>query len=179
MNILESYFTNINNCQLHLDYSDFFRLEFPWKSIKDKLCYNGPTYLALIKNYNNLEWFEDADNCLYQYRKERRKRLSFISEPRLVIFDWLAKWPYGYGVRPEYPLGIGLIVIFIFFIVFLIHFGFDKPYLALNSSTTIFISNPETDSLTGIYWIAGVLERIIGWMLMTSFLVVLAKKTIK
>ena len=25
------------------------------------------TYLALVKNYNNLEWFDEADKCYYQY----------------------------------------------------------------------------------------------------------------
>jgi len=65
-----------------------------WQSIKDNLAYDGPAYMALIKNFKIMEQFGDADDCYYQYRKESQARKRWYSgENRLIelfisLYDW-------------------------------------------------------------------------------------------
>ncbi len=87
------------NSKISLKDADFTRLVVPWSTIKDRLEFNGAAYLALVKNYKNLEWFDDADNCYYEYRQ-----ISLANEPwgwaKLAdVITWLS---CGYGVRVSY-----------------------------------------------------------------------------
>ena len=41
-----------------------------WSSIKNRLVYDGPVFLALINSFKISEQFEDADDCYYQYRRK-------------------------------------------------------------------------------------------------------------
>jgi len=56
------------DADLSLNESNFERFHTRWDIIKDHLNYDGAVYLSLIKNFKDLEFFEDADNCYYQYR---------------------------------------------------------------------------------------------------------------
>ena len=49
--------------------ADFVRLEVRWPTLCHHLAYDGAAYLSLAKNFRNLEWFEDADDCYYHYRR--------------------------------------------------------------------------------------------------------------
>jgi uncharacterized protein YjbI with pentapeptide repeats len=166
---------------MELKHSKFSCLEVDWDTIKNYLVYDGSSYLALVKNYNDLEWFNDADDCYYQYRSLRRE--CQIKGLRSKITDYIAWIAYGYGVRPSNPLKLSLGLLVISSLIFLFGVGFDDPFASvLNASyisVTVFTSNPKTDPLAGIYLLWGVVERIAGWLLMASFLVVLAKKTIR
>ena len=66
---IDAEFHDSSQRQISLRYPDLNQLFVHWDSIKDHIQYDGSTYLALIKNYNNLDWFEDADQCYYEYRK--------------------------------------------------------------------------------------------------------------
>ena len=75
----------------------FDRLYITWESIKDKLVYNGPAYLALVKNFKVIEQFNDADNCYYAYRKASQAQKLWYSEDNRVI-DLLVRcysWIYA------------------------------------------------------------------------------------
>jgi len=170
-----------NTSIISLRFSDFVRLEIRWKSIRDKIKYDGSAYLALVRNFNSLELFNDADECYYQYRTVRRKEnLNGIITKLLDYVAWIA---YGYGVRPGNPLilSLGLFLISIF--VFVSGFGLQNPLGSMINATYlsvfVFTSSPKTDPLTGLYGIWGMIERIAGWLLMACFLVVLAKKTLR
>ena len=156
------------------------RIYISWESIKDFLEYDDAAYLGLVRNYNNLGLFKDADNCYYQYRTLRRRNHLVGWEQ---IFDWMAWITYGYGVRPRNPLILILFVFLFSTCVFTYGFGLNQPIGSIINSSylsaVILTSNPKTEPLTGIYTILGILERIAGWLLMASFLVVLAKKTIR
>ena len=54
---------------INLNNADFTKFVVHWDIIEDRLVYNGAAYLALVKNYKSLEWFDDADECYYQYRR--------------------------------------------------------------------------------------------------------------
>ena len=90
-------FTGAKFCkEVYFGGMTFPKLLISWDSIKDNLEFNGPTYLLLIKNFKEMEQFEDADDCYYQYRDEKRqdRPLGWAK-----IFDYLAMISCGYGVR--------------------------------------------------------------------------------
>jgi len=93
--------TMFNN-ELRLDNLRFERLYITWDSIKDKLVYDGPIYLALIKNFKAIEQFGDADDCYYIYRRKSQARKKLFSKKRFnwsKLLDWIGFVSCGYGVR--------------------------------------------------------------------------------
>jgi len=56
-------------CKIRLNDASFFRLMVHWKDIKDHIeAANPPDYSTLIKNYAELGWFDDADDCYLAYK---------------------------------------------------------------------------------------------------------------
>ena len=51
----------------------FFHLTSEQRELKNHLNYNESFYIALIKNYRDMGWFTEADDCYYTYRVEKRK----------------------------------------------------------------------------------------------------------
>ena len=86
---------------LNLTDLDFNRIVVRWETIKNHFPYNGSVYLALTKNFRNLEQFDDGDDCYYQYRREKQSRAaSDVSK----LLDRLAFISCGYGVRPSHTI---------------------------------------------------------------------------
>ncbi len=165
---------------ISLKFSDFVRIDIRWDTIKDKIKYDGTAYSLLVKNFNHLELFDDADNCYYYYRTVRRKEHLNGVRKLLDYFAWMA---YGYGVRPVNPLILSLVLFLVSIFVFMSGFGLQEPFNSMLKATYlsvfVFTSSPKTDPLTGLYILWGIIERIAGWLLMACFLVVLAKKTLR
>lgn len=104
------------NRDLLLVNTQFTRLEVEWYSIKDNLICDGPMYLALIKNFRDLEQFSVASDVDYTYRLWRQGQTSWFEWSKYTdILAWLS---CGYGERPSYPLGWSLILISIFGILY-------------------------------------------------------------
>lgn len=92
--------------ELRFDYSSFKILYITWDSIKDQLVYHGPAYLALVKNFKDIERFGDADDCYYQSRKESQALKKWHKEKQFnwsKLHDWIGFVSCGYGVR-LYPI---------------------------------------------------------------------------
>jgi hypothetical protein len=68
-----------------LDSSKFDTMYINFNSIKDRIVYDGPAYLRLIKNFKTIERFCDADDCYYQYRKKNQTRKKWYSEENRLI----------------------------------------------------------------------------------------------
>jgi hypothetical protein len=92
------------------------------------LDFDEGAYLALIKNYNNLGWYNDANDCYYDYRNEVRKNWLTAYAPDLKtrvsnILNWFidtTEWLlYGYGVQPLFPVVWSGIIILAFGFFFL------------------------------------------------------------
>jgi hypothetical protein len=169
------------DAKISLEYTDLNCIFVHWRKIKNHIKYDkdGSTYLALVKNYNNLEWFEDADSCYYQYRTRRGKKLKWKSEFINKLFDSTAWMAYGYGIHPEHPLIISVILLAVSSLI-LYKGGQEQSLLnATYLSLTIFTGYPNAGLLTGNYIILGYTLRISGWLLMGCFLVSLAKKTLR
>jgi len=107
-----AYFENCSIKSLNLTKAEYSRLHLRWDDI-ESLHFDEAAYLALIKNYNNLGWYGDANDCYFAYRNAVRKNWQAASSPgvatlisnfldRLIDFgEWIL---YGYGVRPSFPI---------------------------------------------------------------------------
>jgi hypothetical protein len=152
-----------------------------WSYIQNIISFDNSAYLALIKNYKDLGRGNDANDCYYEYRylSQSRKEIGFSKF--LDVVAWLA---CGYGVRPNYTLLCGASVIFLFSIVYLtgrgvegfqnIH-GLELFAGSLYFSTIAFTANSKGLPLRGRYKYLGIVEGIIGWLLMALFLVTLGR----
>jgi len=161
--------------RISLKNSDLAFLEAPWALIKDRLDYDDSAYLALIRNYDNQGKFDDADNCKLQYRTKRRK--EHLDGLQLAL-DCTAWWFYGYGVRFYYPLGWLIAIFVISSILYMLGDQAQFPS-AFGLSAVILTTTTQIGSLTGLCWDLSIIERISGWLLMSTFLVALAKKTLR
>ncbi|MGD9910830.1 pentapeptide repeat-containing protein [Methanothrix sp.] len=186
---------------INLKGAEFRRLTAPWPHIRDHILYDGATYLALVKNYQELEWFEDADDCYYDYRREAqlRKPLGWGK-----IIDYLAWITCGYGVRPSYPFVWSIVLIPLFGLIFYLGKGIHRQSAAPNEnperlkedfpaeeipaslhesmyfSALIYLyAGPVEFRPSGIYRYLVILEGILGWLFLSLFLVCLGRVMIR
>lgn len=89
----------------------FSTLYVNWASVENKLVCNGPTYLALIKNFKDLEQTEDADDCYYQYRDWKRNDRPI---GWLKVLDYLSWLSCGYGIRWHHTISTALFMAVLF-----------------------------------------------------------------
>lgn len=100
-----------------LEDTDFSIFRAPWKTVGSHIQYNGAAYLALIKNYKDLNWFSDSNDAYYLYRKQS---LEYEPSSPMKILDYLAWIFYGFGVRPEIPIGWSIFIVLAFGMAFLL-----------------------------------------------------------
>ena len=169
---------------------DFNRIVVRWDTIKGNLPYNGSVYLALTKNFRNLEQFEDGDDCYYQYRKEKQARAS-AKMPKLL--DRMAWASCGYGVRPSHTVMLAITIIILFTGIFWLGNAvkFDSAAVmghqtqcslkdAFYFSTMEFLGrSPQNLVIDGPYEYLTVVETLVGWLLMALFLVTLSKTMLR
>ncbi|OPY50682.1 MAG: hypothetical protein A4E48_01784 [Methanosaeta sp. PtaU1.Bin060] len=169
---------------MDLDYS---RIKVRWETIRDHLSFNGSIYLALTKNFRNLEQFEDEDECYYQYRKEKQARATSRVGKLVDRVAWLS---CGYGVRPSHTilLSAGIILLFAAFLAFAHAIEHDSQPLQENqtyhislkdafyfSSMQFLGKNPENLHIVEGYEYLTVMESLVGWILMALFLITMSK----
>lgn len=186
--------------RINLKGAEFRRLTAPWSQMKDHLLYDGATYLALVKNYQDLEWFEDADDCYYDYRREAQRRKPF-GWGRII--DYLAWITCGYGVRPSYPFVWSIVVMALFGMVFYLGKGIQRQPVKENperlkedspaegtpaslhesiyfSALVYLYSTSSVDFRpSGIYRYLVILEGVLGWFFLSLFLVSLGRVMIR
>jgi hypothetical protein len=119
-------FKNISSTDkttINLTNSSFSRFLAHWKVIKNlipKEGDQGPVYIALIKNYKDLQWSKDANDCYIDYREWDRteSRIALNDKGINTFFDNLDYIFNGYGIKPKYPIFWSVIFIFLFAILF-------------------------------------------------------------
>lgn len=103
---------------------------------------------------------------------------------------FLDKWLFGYGVRYQNPLLLGIFIIFLFSIPFWFQEagGLEKirvlcldqakdSYIeALRLSSLSFISSPQGRNFYNLF---GIIERTFGVIITSAFTVTLAKKILR
>jgi len=171
--------------KIYLLYPEFVRLDsnrifVRWDSIKKNLIYDEILYLYLIKNFRNLAYFDDANNCYYQYRSENQEREQ---DPLNKFFDILAFASCGYGVSIFNTIISSIGIIVFFWVYFCIRSRVDrldwndfilKLKELFSFSTIILISAPSDfypfgkkkyTKYINQYNKEANLERLIGWSL--------------
>ncbi len=180
--------------RLDLKDADFSRFIARWDAIRDHLEFNGAAYLALVKSYKNLEWFDDADDCYFQYRRISQDLEPWGWTKLSDIISWLS---CGYGVRVSYTVFWCLFTILLFGLIFWAGKGMSKfeiegvelpgnPFLrpgqrgsltdALYFSIAMFTTSqaPVNTYPVGFYRHLAMLEGILGWFFLGLFVVVLS-----
>jgi len=184
---------------LALNCNQFNKIYLRWNNISEALAYDDETYLFLVKNYKNLGLFEDANNCYFQYRTERRRYL----EPYYSTLDFALEKTYGYGTKPLSVLYVSALLVAIFSFIFMLisylsqkgndskskfdyltiigwHIKFS--YLAFLSGTKLFVDAPDRPKMQGYGDDAlaffFTLERVLGAILFGFFALALARTII-
>ena len=180
------------NSTLFLTRAKLNKFYINWNNIY-KLGYDDEVYLFLIENYKKLGWYEDADNCYYDYRIQRP-----IESLTSRIFDQGARLSYGYGVKPERPLIWSIIIILISGLFFYMTSGIQKSKsdsraykritigesiqfsaTAFTSGASAFIYNPTDLTLRGKSRYVVTFERLLGWVFFALFLAALGRTLIR
>jgi hypothetical protein len=173
------------------------------------LVYDGAAYLALIKNFRNMEWFEDADDCYFQYRRKSQSEKRLYSQEDGVpainwskLLDYLAWISCGYGVRPKYTVFLSILLIMLFAGLFWTgdsivvehinstargeHLAADDQIRSLSFPDYLYFSSMIFTAKTqvkwypsGVYRYLATIESILGWLLMALFLVTLGRTMIR
>lgn len=180
--------------KLYLTSLKFSHLFIEWDAIDQLVCNSGTTYRSLIQNFKELEQYDDALKCYYQYRKWTQTTKNLGWSKFTDIISWLS---CGYGVRPSYPLIWGLVIIPLFGLIFWGTKSIKKskcPYIpnknevvenaslwdALYFSTLVFLHTnpPPFWYADGRYKYLSLIEDVLGWFLLALFVVVLVNVTI-
>ena len=166
---------------LQLSFTKYDKLHIRWNNI-GKLVYDDMTYLLLIENFKKLGFFEDADNCYYSYRIERRRNLPTLYK----LADWILMNLYGYGVKPLRPLA-GLVIVLIAFGLLYSYYEIAGNTLgdAFNTSSTVLLSGSQLIGTpayptSGIlpYWIF-TFEKLLGSLFFGMFLISIGRTIIR
>jgi len=81
--------------------ASFKIINVKWDAIRDgKLIYDSNVYAAIIKSFNELGRYKDADEATLEFRKMRR--ISESSNWLVSIWEWIFEKTCGYGMRPFY-----------------------------------------------------------------------------
>ncbi len=177
-----------NESAICLNGTEYERLYVRWDSIESALVYNGEVYLTLVKNFKTVEYFEDADDCYYQYRRERQSMRSWFEVATYTdIFGWVT---CGYGVRPGYTLLLGLFVVLVSAVYYWRRDAIrrlkgdedesakfsDAFYFSMMTFTTVGYGDwYPLDRHRNVVMIEG----IVGWLTLSLFLVTLANVIIR
>ncbi len=98
---------------LNLTRTKFGKIFLRWESI-GRLAYDETAYLLLAGNFKGLNFLEDANECYYDYRNDRRDTLKGIK----WAVDYLLMIFYGYGVKPDRPVLWSLFFMSLFALLF-------------------------------------------------------------
>lgn len=180
--------------KINLKDADFTRFVVRWSAIKDRLIFNGAAYQALVKNYKNLEWFDDSDDCYFQYRMLTQSQEPWGWTKIIDIISWLS---CGYGVRVSYVTFWCIFTIFFFGFIYWAGNGMRRFELsgrevptdgerihedrtpltdAIYFSTAMFTTSqaPYYNYPVGFYRHLAMFEGILGWFFLGLFVVVLS-----
>jgi len=190
--------------QIDLHNADFVRLEVRWPALRHHLVYDGAAYLSLAKNFRNLEWFEDADDCYYHYRRMSQSCKTLLIRDKMSIkinwskiLDGMAWISCGYGVRPRYTVFLSCSLIVLFALLFWMGDGIVveplngagpsiAPQENLNFLDNLYFSAMVFTAKTQVKWYPidifryfATIESVLGWLLLALFLVTLGRTMIR
>ncbi len=161
-------FTNFNKLHLYgatfkyvnLFQSDYNRVDVKWSAIKNALFFEGSTYLQLIKNFRDIERFDDADEVYYEYQDYKRKSNG-------GLWDYLTWILCGYGVKPLRTIIVGLFIMLIIFPIIYLLLGMSV-FSAIECSFVVFFKgyDPEfaRNDLSGSSKLINLIQHMKIWI---------------
>jgi uncharacterized protein YjbI with pentapeptide repeats len=187
------FFTGTLFTKVSLVESNFNQMKVKWRSLKDVLVFDGSTYIKLIKNFREMEQFEEADAAYYQYRQLSQKNKKWSLSK---LMDVVAGASCGYGVKPGFALIWAFVLIMVFALVYWLGDGikrlkekngdknrvsrwaafYNAFYFSVVTFTTVGYGDwyPEDR-----YRIVVMVEGVLGWLLLALFIVTLANVMIR
>ena len=171
-----------------------FPASLTWQEMstfKDALLFDGPTYIKLIKNFRELEQFDDADDAYYQYRRQSQANKEWSFSKLGDIFIWLS---CGYGVKP-WRTAAWAVAIILIFTPFYFWWGgikrlkennedekqdvslYDAFYFSMTTFTTL--GYGDLYPADRYRMVAVMIEGLVGWLILALFLVTLANVMIR
>ncbi|MBK5189965.1 MAG: pentapeptide repeat-containing protein [Methanosarcinales archaeon] len=175
--------------------ADFKRIKVSWSSLKDLYSFDGPTYIKLIKNFREMEQFEDADGAYYQYRRVSQANKNWSLSKLGDVVAWLT---CGYGVKPGYAAACAVVTTIIFTPIYWWRGGIrrtkendevdeqdvsrwkalgDAFYFSVVTFTTI--GSGDLYPADRYRKAAVVIEGLLGWLILALFIVTLANVMIR
>ncbi|HPS92641.1 MAG TPA: pentapeptide repeat-containing protein [Methanothrix sp.] len=195
--------------RINLIISKFDEFHIRWHELKSSLFYDGPTYLSLVKNFKKLELWDDAESCYYHYRRKAQANKSWRDWSKLLdIVAWIS-CEYGVKVWPIAIWILIFLVFFAsLYGSFngITTVGPSEIFLSINIAPIVVQNAPPINAYSGglssadyLYFSAAaltgsaptelhpigtwkyivVIERLIGYLLLALFVVVLTKKLIR
>ena len=181
--------------KLYIRWKSITKARYKWHFLENyrrlsNLAYESDhgeaTYLSLIENFKKLGFLEDADNCYYDYRKERRRDLPRPYKP----VDWVLMVFYGYGIKPIRPLMWAVVFFFAFSLLYTTlgeFIGFTDVHSfvsSLNVSYTLLLAGTKlTDdpnhASTGLIYMIFTFEKLLGSLFFALFLVSVGRTIIR
>jgi uncharacterized protein YjbI with pentapeptide repeats len=163
--------------QVYLTEAKFEDLKLPWNAVKDHLVCDGAVSLALVKVYKDMEWFSEADDCYYRFRLKSQSQKSWSDRSKYL--DYVADLTCGYGIRPFRTFNVSFWLIMIFAVIFWMGNTHISLLDAVYHSSLAFLSDAKSFGTEGPYKYLCIIERLLGWLLMSLFLVTLGKVMIR
>jgi len=104
--------------RLSLSKAKYNKLYLRWDSLREGLAYDDTAYMSLMKNFKDLGYYEDYDNCYYHYRVAHRAvpwpSVPDWEEAVRKAIDYPLEWFYGYGTKPFNAFFISLFIVVAF-----------------------------------------------------------------
>ena len=168
-----------------LDYTgtEYKNLNLNWFSVRNHYGFSSDRYgyLSLVKHFKDVEDYESADDCYYHYRIWRLRYDDQSWSKGLIDFVFLISC--GYGVKPLHTIFLSFILILLFGLIYRRNEIVQQQGLqsisyrdAIFFSASIFFTLPPVPgwrySERWRYLI--IFEDILGWVLMTLFVVTMS-----
>lgn len=174
------YFSNTKFNKITLYDADFKSMKVTWGSIEKALVFDGATYMKLIKNFRELEQFDDADNAYYQYRNHSQAIKKANKQYTSWMGDEIWRISCGYGVKPWNTIILGGLIILVFSLIYGSS-GIVSISDAFYFSLATLVSAQWTDCYPQDRYrkVAYVIERLLGVLILSLFVVTLTKVMIR
>ena len=187
------------NGSLNMTEAIFDRIEIRWGDIENSLIGDDSIYISLINNFRNLGQFEDHDNSIYKYGIYRLAHEDSVWSYLRDMMSWIT---CGFGVRPDFAIGWAVVIIILFGYIYhsrdaiktdvktqsvfqLRRYGRKMKRSTFReaiyfSTMVFFVSLPPQGLRPADKWRYAVMfEDVLGWIIMTLFVVTLGHVMIR
>ncbi len=183
------------------------RMIISWTQLEGNIVYDDLFYLSIIRNFNELGQFDDADNSYYSYRVGKRDISYSRFDPRWLFEFIVLDLTCGYGVKPFRTIGVAILII-LGCSIFYYRTGAirqlspeenqkprsrrqriaDSLYFSINTFTTVGYGDwyPTDKPLFKLWKMKlgsvrnlAMLEGLMGWLVLALFLVTLGRVWIR